>query len=164
MVVECETVSSQMNRKLPPEAPLYPWEWPHKLDYAGPFLSKMFLMVVDAHSKWIEAFPMNTSASNATIEKNCLFYPWPSFNRACRKSFPNLQGGNEEVEGWKFGNQTITFSKQIPNHSSDDNWSLTCKITARQKTKIKIGSSLPRNWSESTLLTNVTEAEARFTC
>ena len=33
------------------------WEWPHKpwvrlhLDYAGPFLGKMFLIVVDAHSK-----------------------------------------------------------------------------------------------------------------
>ena len=26
-------------------------------------------MVVDAHSKWIEGFPMNTSTSNATIEK-----------------------------------------------------------------------------------------------
>ena len=65
----------QENRKSPPEAPLHPWEWPHKpwvrlhLDYAGPFLVKMFLTVVDAHSKWIEAFPMNTSTSSATIEK-----------------------------------------------------------------------------------------------
>ena len=59
----------QVNRKLPPGAPLYPWEWPHKpwvrlhLDYAFPFLGKMFLIVVDVHSKWIEAFPMSTSTS-----------------------------------------------------------------------------------------------------
>ena len=52
---------------------LHPWEWPHKpwvclhLDYAGPFLGKMFLMVVEAHSKWMEAFP-NSSTSSATIE------------------------------------------------------------------------------------------------
>ena len=65
----------QVNRKLPPEAPLHPWGWPHKpwarlhLDYAGPFLGKMFLIVDDAHSKWIEAFPMSTSTSEATIEK-----------------------------------------------------------------------------------------------
>ena len=65
----------QVNRKLPPEAPLHPWEWPHKpwirlhLDYAGPFLGKMFLIVVDAHSNWLEAFPMSTSTSSATIEK-----------------------------------------------------------------------------------------------
>ena len=63
----------QVNRKLPPEAPLHPWGWPHKpwarlhLDYAGPFLGKMFLIVDDAHSKWIEAFPMSTSTSEATI-------------------------------------------------------------------------------------------------
>ena len=65
----------QENRKSPPEAPLHPWEWPHKpwvrphLDYAGPFVGKMFLIVIDAHSKWIEAFSMNTSTSRATIEK-----------------------------------------------------------------------------------------------
>ena len=65
----------QENRKSPPEAPLHPWEWPHKpwvrlhLDYAGPFLGKMVRIVTDAHSKWIEAFPMNTSTSSATIEK-----------------------------------------------------------------------------------------------
>ena len=65
----------QENHKSLPEAPLHSWEWPHKpwvrlhLDYAGPFLGKMFLFVIDAHSKWIEAFPMNTSTSSATIEK-----------------------------------------------------------------------------------------------
>ena len=54
---------------------LHPWEWPHKpwvclhLDYAGPFRGKMFLMVVDAQPKWIEAFPINSSISSATIEK-----------------------------------------------------------------------------------------------
>ena len=57
----------QENRKSPPEAPLHPWEWPYKpwvqlhLDYAGPFLGKMFLIVMNAHSKWMEAFPMDTS-------------------------------------------------------------------------------------------------------
>ena len=39
------------------------------LDYAGPLIGKMFLIVVDAHSKWIGAFQMNTSTSSATIEK-----------------------------------------------------------------------------------------------
>ena len=29
----------------------------------------MFLIMIDAHSKWIEAFLMNTSTSSATIEK-----------------------------------------------------------------------------------------------
>lgn len=39
------------------------------LDYAGPFMGKTFLVVVDAHSKWLDVYPMNTSTSTATDEK-----------------------------------------------------------------------------------------------
>jgi len=40
----------QQSRNLPPDAPLQPWKWPEKLwsrlhlDYAGPFMGKMFLV------------------------------------------------------------------------------------------------------------------------
>ncbi len=50
----------QRTRKLPPVAPIQPWEWPERpwarlhIDYAGPLLGHMFLVVVDAHSKWME--------------------------------------------------------------------------------------------------------------
>ena len=50
----------QLSRHLPPKVPLHPWEWPQHpwarihVDYAGPFMGKMFLLVVDAHSKWME--------------------------------------------------------------------------------------------------------------
>ncbi|XP_016335635.1 uncharacterized protein K02A2.6-like [Sinocyclocheilus anshuiensis] len=63
------------HRKMPPVAPLHPWEWPETpwsrihVDYAGPFLGKMFLVIVDAHSKWMDIYPMNSSTSQATIEK-----------------------------------------------------------------------------------------------
>ena len=71
----CQCSPCQENGKSPPEAPLQSWEWPHKpwvrlhLDYAGPFFGKMFLITIDAHSKWMEAFPMKMSTSSATIEK-----------------------------------------------------------------------------------------------
>ena len=38
------------------------------MDYAGPFLGKMFLIVVDAHSKWPEVLVMNFTTSQDTIE------------------------------------------------------------------------------------------------
>ncbi|XP_045109703.1 uncharacterized protein LOC123503767 [Portunus trituberculatus] len=65
----------QQLRNLPPDAPLQPWEWPEKpwsrlhLDYAGPFMGKMFLVVIDAHSKWIDVHATNSATSSATIEK-----------------------------------------------------------------------------------------------
>ena len=65
----------QINRKNPPEAPLHPWEWPSRpwerirVYYAGPFFGKMFLIMVDAYSKWLEVHPTNVATSRATIEK-----------------------------------------------------------------------------------------------
>ena len=65
----------QMNRADPPTAPLHPWEWPKEpwsrlhIDYAGPMFNKMFLVVIDSYSKWLEVFPVNGTSSQATIEK-----------------------------------------------------------------------------------------------
>lgn len=53
-VKTCE--GCQENRNSPPVAPLHPWEDPDKpwirihIDYAGPWMGKMFLILVDAHS------------------------------------------------------------------------------------------------------------------
>ena len=64
----------QLQRKLPTPAPLHSWEWPQRpwsrlhVDYAGPFLGRMFLIVVVAHSKWLEVLPTMTATSATTIE------------------------------------------------------------------------------------------------
>ena len=39
------------------------------LDFAGPMLNHMFLVVVDAHTKWIEVVPMSNSTSFSTIQQ-----------------------------------------------------------------------------------------------
>ena len=39
------------------------------MDYAGPFLGSMHLILVDAHSKWMDIQPMQTITSSKTIEK-----------------------------------------------------------------------------------------------
>ena len=65
----------QENQKLPPRAPMHPWEWPERpwarihIDYAGPIRGKMLLVVVDAHSKWVEAVTVSSATSQVTIEK-----------------------------------------------------------------------------------------------
>eukprot|EP00096_Caligus_rogercresseyi_P015395 TRINITY_DN783_c0_g1_i10.p1 TRINITY_DN783_c0_g1~~TRINITY_DN783_c0_g1_i10.p1 ORF type:complete len:755 (+),score=-63.82 TRINITY_DN783_c0_g1_i10:668-2932(+) len=61
-------------RENPPAAPLHPWEWPKApwerihIDYAGPIKNQYFLVIIDAHSKWLEVFPTTTISSNKTIE------------------------------------------------------------------------------------------------
>ena len=66
----------QLDRPTSPQAPLHPWSWPTRpwsrihLDYAGPcFGNKMFLVLIDAHSKWMEVYPMSSTSSSATIQQ-----------------------------------------------------------------------------------------------
>ena len=65
----------QESRNLPPDAPLHPWPWPSRpwsrihIDFTGPLNNTMLLVVIDAHTKWIEVFPMQSITSSATILK-----------------------------------------------------------------------------------------------
>ena len=65
----------QLMQAEPSTAPVHPWEWPSSpwqrihIDFAGPFLGCMFLIVVDAHSRWLEIEKMDTTTSTKTIEK-----------------------------------------------------------------------------------------------
>ena len=72
--------------RAPARAELHPWEWPqqpwHRLhvDYAGPVRGKYFLLLVDAHSKWVEIFPTKGPTADETIKysKHCF----------CQMGFP----------------------------------------------------------------------------
>ena len=52
---------------------LHPWTWPTRswqrlhIDFAGPFLGKSFLIIVDIHLKWPEVIPMMTTTAEKTI-------------------------------------------------------------------------------------------------
>ena len=69
----CNTCQEQ--RKMPTTAALHPWEWPSRpwarlhIDYAGPFMGKMFLIIIDAHSKWLDVHCVNTATAETTIAK-----------------------------------------------------------------------------------------------
>ena len=65
----------QESRPEAPKAPLHPWEWPkrpwHRLhvDYAGPVMGHMLLVIVDSHTKWIEVHAVNNATSGSTVQK-----------------------------------------------------------------------------------------------
>ena len=61
----------QQSRNVPPPAP---WEWPREPwarlhPFAGPFQGRMFLVLVDAYTKWLEVLPMSSTTTAATVEK-----------------------------------------------------------------------------------------------
>ena len=66
--------SCQSCRPSPPQAPLHPWDWPAQpwtrvhVDFAGPFQGHMFLVLVDATTKWLEVIPMQAITASKTID------------------------------------------------------------------------------------------------
>ncbi|XP_046736549.1 uncharacterized protein K02A2.6-like [Diprion similis] len=68
-------------RKTPAKTPLTTWPWPPKAwsrihcDFAGPFFNNMYLIVIDAHSKWPEVinFKNNTKTSKVIEKFKTLF-------------------------------------------------------------------------------------------
>ena len=65
----------QEHQNLQAGTPMHPWEWHDRpwarlhIDYAGRIQGKMILVIVDAHSKWLEAQVVATATSQGTIEK-----------------------------------------------------------------------------------------------
>ena len=64
---------------MPASAPVHSWErtnnpWERlHIDYLGPFMGKMFLVIVDSYSKWVEVFPVSNSTSQTTTDCSTLF-------------------------------------------------------------------------------------------
>ena len=60
-------------RKDPPKSPMFPWKYPENpwdrihIDYAT-FQGENYLLVVDAHTKWLEVYNMKSTTSFKTIE------------------------------------------------------------------------------------------------
>ena len=63
----------QAVKRAPPKSPLHPWVWPDKpwqrvhLDFAGPFQGSMFLVAVDAFSKWPEVRAMTSTTATLDV-------------------------------------------------------------------------------------------------
>ena len=60
-------------KQAPAKAPLHPWNWPTRpwerihIDFAGLFMNRSFLIVVNAYSKWAEVIEMSQTTAAQTI-------------------------------------------------------------------------------------------------
>lgn len=72
LVKKCKECQEQS--ALPPQTPVHSWEVPKTpwtrvhIDHAGPFLGHYFLILVDAHSRWLEVYIVPSTSSEATIK------------------------------------------------------------------------------------------------
>jgi transposase InsO family protein len=68
---ECQSTRVMRNTR----QPLHPWEYPDRawsrlhIDYAGPMEGRMFLVIVDAYSKWVEVIQTSGCTSRVTVRK-----------------------------------------------------------------------------------------------
>ena len=68
---QCEQCA--LAQKSPAHVPLQPWEWPSRpwarlhVDYARPFMGKMFLILICAHSKWMDVYTVPAATPHSTI-------------------------------------------------------------------------------------------------
>lgn len=73
----------QEHRPQTPPSELHPWAWPSQpwsrvhVDYCGPFLGQFWLLIMDAHSKWLDIHVTSSTSATTTIEK-------------CRQSFASF--------------------------------------------------------------------------
>ena len=74
MLARSKVVLVVNKQNTPPKSTLHPWSWPHQLwmrvhvDYAAPLLGKVFLVLMDAHSKWIEVEPVESAMTTQKLQ------------------------------------------------------------------------------------------------
>ena len=68
--------SCQSMRSAPPTAQIHPWIFPARpwsrihVDFAGPISGSMYMVVVDAYSKFPEVVKMTNTTAQTTITEN----------------------------------------------------------------------------------------------
>ncbi|CAB3256144.1 unnamed protein product [Arctia plantaginis] len=69
-----ECVACREMRPAPPAAPLHSWPWPAEpwsrihVDFLGPFNNHYYFIIIDAHSKWIEAEKIKSTSASAVCD------------------------------------------------------------------------------------------------
>ena len=143
-VKSCNTC--QLHGNSPPKAPLFPWEWPEEpwklvhLDFAGPFQGKMFLIVTDAHSKWLEVKILSKiTAQDTILELRDVFSYFGLPDHIVTDNGPTFT--SSEFRAFMSGNgiKHITVS---PYHPSSNGLAERC-VQSFQRAMVKIqGTSL----------------------
>ena len=142
----------QESRPTPAAAPLHPWEWPSQpwsrihLDYAGPFLGHMFLIIIDAHSKWMDVHLMQSISAAKTIEKLRIVFA----NHGLPRKVVTDNGPSYTSEEFRtfMSNNGIVHVTTAPYHPSSNGLAERAVQTFKQGLKRTPGSSIQERVSK----------------
>ena len=157
----------QAEQRSPQAAPIHPWEFPEKpwmrlhIDYAY-IDNQDVLIVVDAHSKWIEAVRVNKATANATVV-------------ALRKLFAThglpetivSDNGSQFVseEFAKFlSNNNIHHIQTAPKHPSSNGLAERAVQTVKKGVKKTAGDNLEMRLQKFLLMYRLTPQETTGKC
>ena len=97
----------------PLQFPKRPWQRLH-VDFAGPFQGYVWLITVDAYSKWPEVIPMKVTTATRTIEElRTIFVRWGLSEQIVTDNGPQFI--SEEFHKFVYSNG-IKHSKTTPYH------------------------------------------------
>lgn len=150
-VVKCCS-SCQTNRPSPPVAQLHPWEWPSEpwsrlhIDFAGPFMGHMYLILVDSHSKWLDAQVMQSITTAKTVEKLRSIFA----THGLPKTIVSDNGPSFTSEEFKVFMQSngIRHIKSAPYHPSTNGLAERAVQTVKQGLRQMKGASVEEKLSK----------------
>ena len=103
---------------------MHPWIWPSQpwkrihVDFAGPFLGRMYLIVIDVHSKWPEVIEMSSTTSSKTIMVLChLFASYNLLEQLVSDKGPQFH--SDEFQ-WFMRTNGVKHINCAPYHSSSN--------------------------------------------
>ena len=136
----------QQSCPAPANAPLHSWEWPSEpwsrlhLDFAGPFMGHMLFILVDTHSKWLDAHLMQSISSAKTIEKLRMVFATHGLpGKVVTDNSPSFT--SEEFCTFMSKNG-ITHITTAPYHPSSNSLAKRAVQTVKRELKATKGDSL----------------------
>ena len=150
----------QESRSAPPAAPLHPWNWHTEpwsrlhIDFAGPFMGKMFLVLVDAHSKWMDVVIMPQITATQTIEKlRSIFAIHGLPKKVVSDNGPTFT--SQEFSEFMSSNG-IVHVKSAPYHPSSNGLAERAVRSFKQGLKLTSGNSIQEKLSKFLLKYRIT--------
>lgn len=123
----------------PVKASKNPWIWPSRpgarvhIDFAGPFMGGMYMIIIDAHSKWIDVVQMNKITSAATIKVlTNTFASWGIPEQIVSDNGPAFISQEFEMFMTLHG---IKHIKSSPNHPASNGEAEQCVKTFKRAMK-----------------------------